>query len=130
MIDTIEIVIPWPPSVNNYRAIYNNRLITSSAGRRYKSFVTKIAAKSNWQSFGNARLSVELILFPPDRRRWDLDNRVKPVLDVLQEVGIYNNDNQIDELIVKRTDSSNKLSHPARVQVRIHRLELNDAHSD
>lgn len=42
--------------------------------------------------------------FPPDRRRRDLDNLQKPVLDVLQHAGVYEDDSQIDLLITRRRE--------------------------
>ena len=37
------------------------------------------------------------------RYRWDMDNRLKPLLDCLEMGGILANDNQIDSLQVTRT---------------------------
>jgi crossover junction endodeoxyribonuclease RusA len=42
--------------------------------------------------------------FPPDRRRRDLDNLQKPVLDALEHAGIYEDDSQIDLLLTRRRD--------------------------
>jgi crossover junction endodeoxyribonuclease RusA len=42
--------------------------------------------------------------FPPDRRRRDLDNIQKPVLDALEHVGVYEDDSQIDLLITRRRE--------------------------
>lgn len=55
------------------------------------------------QLFGNAeRLRVELSVTPPDNRRRDLDNLLKAVLDGLGFAGVYDDDSQIDELLVIR----------------------------
>jgi crossover junction endodeoxyribonuclease RusA len=40
--------------------------------------------------------------FPPDRRRRDLDNIQKALLDSLEHAGVYADDNQIDLLIARR----------------------------
>jgi crossover junction endodeoxyribonuclease RusA len=42
--------------------------------------------------------------FPPDRRRRDLDNLAKPTLDALEHAGVYEDDSQIDLLIIRRQD--------------------------
>jgi crossover junction endodeoxyribonuclease RusA len=42
--------------------------------------------------------------FPPDRRRRDLDNLAKPTLDALEHAGVYEDDSQIDLLIIRRRD--------------------------
>jgi crossover junction endodeoxyribonuclease RusA len=43
---------------------------------------------------------VELIM--PDNRRRDIDNYQKAALDALAHAGVYQDDCQIDELIVRR----------------------------
>ncbi len=48
------------------------------------------------------RFEVLIDAYPPDRRKRDLDNILKPLLDVLQEYGIFPDDEQIDILIVRR----------------------------
>lgn len=53
--------------------------------------------------FGCAdRLRVEISVTPPDRRRRDLDNLLKAVLDSMQAAAVYYDDSQIDELLVIR----------------------------
>jgi crossover junction endodeoxyribonuclease RusA len=46
-------------------------------------------------------LTVLLIARPPDRRRRDLDNLAKAVLDGMNGV-LYDDDSQIDNLIIRR----------------------------
>lgn len=48
------------------------------------------------------RVSVEISLHPPDKRKRDLDNYLKGVLDALTHVGIWDDDSQIDKLTIKR----------------------------
>jgi crossover junction endodeoxyribonuclease RusA len=42
--------------------------------------------------------------FPPDRRRRDLDNLQKPLLDALQHAGVYEDDSQVDLLLSRRRE--------------------------
>ena len=58
--------------------------------------------------------------FPPDRRRRDLDNLQKPLLDALQHAGVYEDDSQIDLLVSRRRE----LATPSRVQVEITEFPL------
>ena len=53
-------------------------------------------------SFGDKRLSVKMVLRPRDKRHIDLDNRLKAVLDALQEARVYDDDWQIDFLQIQR----------------------------
>lgn len=54
------------------------------------------------QGFGGARLTVALVAYPPDRRARDLDNILKAALDALQHAQAFDDDSQIDRLIVDR----------------------------
>ena len=55
----------------------------------------------NLPSFPTERLRILVELIPGDRRSFDIDNRVKAILDVL-EGHLFVNDSQIDELEVIR----------------------------
>lgn len=52
--------------------------------------------------FGDAKVGVELWLYPPTRRALDIDNRAKAVLDMLQDAKVFDDDNQVDVLIIQR----------------------------
>jgi crossover junction endodeoxyribonuclease RusA len=52
------------------------------------------------------RLEMVVMLFFANRRRTDVDNRVKPLQDALTHAGAYKDDSQIDELVVRRTIQS------------------------
>ena len=41
------------------------------------------------------RLAIAVTLFPPDRRRYDLDNRLKAVLDSLTEARVWEDDRYV-----------------------------------
>ena len=43
-----------------------------------------------------------MLVFPPDRRRRDIDNLPKAVLDSLEFAGVFENDSQVDRLLVLR----------------------------
>lgn len=50
------------------------------------------------------RLAVHVALYPPDRRKRDIDNVLKSLLDACEHAGCYENDSQIDELHIIRRD--------------------------
>ena len=43
-----------------------------------------------------------MILQPRDKRKIDIDNRIKCVLDSLQEAGVFDDDFHIDDLHIMR----------------------------
>jgi len=47
-------------------------------------------------------LVVTIDVHPPDRRRRDLDNLFKGILDALEKGGAYHDDSQIEDLRIRR----------------------------
>jgi hypothetical protein len=43
-------------------------------------------------------LELDVLLFPPDHRRRDLDNPLKAILDALEHAGLYADDAQVARL--------------------------------
>ena len=104
--NAVSLVLPWPPSVNRYWRHVNGRVLISKAGREYRKAVA--AACRGVRGLGCARLGVNVVLQPPDRCRRDIDNILKSLLDALEHAGVYDDDGQIDRLMVHR------LSAPCR----------------
>lgn len=54
------------------------------------------------------QVQIDLTFYDKDKRRRDIDGRIKPVLDLFQKAGLYLDDNLIIDLIVhKRYDKDN-----------------------
>jgi Holliday junction resolvase len=87
-------------------------------GMRYRRDVAQIVLISRIQGFGDAKLRVEVRAFPPDRRRRDIDNLAKSLLDSLQHAGVYDDDNQIHQLYIEKMSPV----RPGGVEVKIQRL--------
>ena len=94
MTPDLTIVLPFPPSVNGYwrHAIIGKsvRTLISAAGREFKRKVAKavrIQLGGQLEPIrGHCRLYVAL--HAPDRRRRDVDNYAKALLDSLTEAGV------------------------------------------
>lgn len=114
----MEFHLPWPPSVNRY---YRHipwgkgvRSLISRQGREYRGEVASVVIEAvasgrpmvMRRAQGGARLSVQIEAHPPDQRKRDIDNLPKAVLDALGYAGVYEDDSQIDELLIRR--------HPSR----------------
>lgn len=105
MSPTITIELPYPPSVNRawrmVRVRRSARMMLSREGRAYRmEACARLAALRTPRL--NGRLRVVVTLHPPDRRKRDVDNAMKALLDALQHAGVYRDDAQIDRLEVER----------------------------
>lgn len=98
MADLIRLTLPWPPSVNHYWRNWRGRMVISGEGRDYREAAAWSirAAHANLELIGP--LAVEILLHPPDRRRRDIDNPLKAILDAMQAGGVYQDDSQIKDL--------------------------------
>ena len=100
-----KIELPYPPSVNHYWRRVGARTLISRGGRAYTIRVSEEAIKCGWTKM-EGRLSVSIFVSPPDKRRRDLDNVLKSLLDACTKAGMWDDDSQIDRLIINREDAS------------------------
>ena len=94
--------VPFPPSMNTMWRNFRGRTVLSKAGRAFREEVQNIVIDKNIPSFGDKKLKVMMILRPRDKRKTDIDNRIKCVLDALQDAGVFDDDFQVDELSIVR----------------------------
>lgn len=95
----IELRLPYPPSVNQYYRKLRNTMVISERGRR---FLKEVKATVGVVETQLGSLLVEIEVYPPDRRKRDIDNVCKATLDALTKAGVYQDDSQIDILVVIR----------------------------
>jgi crossover junction endodeoxyribonuclease RusA len=99
----ITINLPWPPSVNRIWRRVGNKTILSAEGREFRKTVQGICAINGISGKRMAgRLSVCITANPPDRRKRDIDNLQKAPLDALTHAAVWEDDSQIDELLIRR----------------------------
>jgi crossover junction endodeoxyribonuclease RusA len=96
--------LPWPPSVNHMHISTGKARFRSKAYVAFCGLVANIVEREKIPAMGAQRLTVSIWLFAPNRRKVDIDNRVKPILDALQRAGVYDDDEQIDEFHVYRAE--------------------------
>lgn len=104
----IVLTLPFPPSVNTYwRSIMKGKLagrvLISEKGRAYR-IAASVAMFDQLRGYPRlaGRLAVTLAVNPPDRRRRDLDNMPKALLDALTHAQVILDDSQIDDLHILR----------------------------
>ena len=97
----LELVLPYPPSINHYWRRVGPRTLISREGRRFRERVVKLLADQGVQPvFGP--LNVQVDVYPPDHRRRDIDNVQKALLDALQHGRAYDDDSQILQLAITK----------------------------
>jgi Holliday junction resolvase RusA-like endonuclease len=98
----MEFELPYPPSINHYWRRVGHQTLISREGRRFRASVVAILAAIRLQPLAGD-LAVEVEVYPPDRRRRDIDNVQKALLDALAHGGAYADDSQVVRLeITKR----------------------------
>jgi crossover junction endodeoxyribonuclease RusA len=98
----ISFELPWPPTANTYWRRNGSRYFISTRGKDYRDYVSKVCYPYAGLFVSGERIKLSIDAFPPDRRIRDLDNLFKSVLDSIQAAKIFENDNQIDELSIRR----------------------------
>ncbi len=107
MARTVTYRLPWPPSMNSY---WGTRVVTTKGRplamtyltKRAKEFRQEVSAIVGQQEPLEQRLAVNIELIAPTRRRFDVDNFCKGTIDALMHAGVFEDDSQIDRLIVSR----------------------------
>jgi len=97
------LTLPYPPSINHYWRRVGPRTLISREGRTFRRNVCALLGGGGPRKPpSGGRIALAMDAFPPDRRRRDLDNIAKPVLDVMEHAGLYEDDSQVDLLLTRR----------------------------
>lgn len=97
----VELNLPYPPSVNHYWRRVGERTLISRGGRAFRETVCSILAADGVRPLAGP-LVVDIQVHPPDRRRRDVDNIAKSLLDAMQHGGDYTDDSQIVRLSIEK----------------------------
>ena len=131
MIKSATLILPWPPTINSYKSV--GSLNRTKSGKLYQTrhnstatlvFYSKVAWEIHEEGMvgmfkADSTLYMGLELYPPDKRRSDIDNRIKVTLDALQRGKLFPDDYQIARLLVERKD----IISGGQVVVRISEIE-------
>lgn len=101
----MTLLVPFPPSVNTYWRTFRGRMILSAKARQYRQDVIA-SLRPDPDSRSTIRpltclLAVTVSMHPPDKRRRDVDNYAKALLDAMKYAGIYEDDSQIVTLTTR-----------------------------
>tara|TARA_R100000935_G_C2771690_1_gene137907 strand:+ start:468 stop:839 length:372 start_codon:yes stop_codon:yes gene_type:complete len=101
----MKLTLPYPPSVNTYWRANGKRRFISKAGILFTQEVILIVKQSKAKSFEEKRLAISVVIHPRSKRKFDLDNTLKAILDALMKAGMYNDDSQIDYIEIARGEA-------------------------
>lgn len=105
----IELELPWPPTINTYWRRSGYHIHVSQKGIAYQKSVYYLCHPYRQYFTKQERLSLKIYAYPPDKRRRDIDNITKVLIDSLQKAMVFEDDEQIDELyLVRRIDKNRK----------------------
>lgn len=118
-----------PPTVNHmYRTNYYSKVRHKTPeGKAWQDAAIEVIRQAKQAKgkvyTGDVKLS--LIFCTKDKRRWDIDNRVKAVQDCLADAGVIKDDCQIQMLNVSRLKSD-----ATETVLRVYTLGSKDAWED
>ena len=99
---SLIITLPFPPSVNHYwrHVVMGNRVTTliSAPGRKYSAAVQGEVLLQKAARRINNHVAMTVLLHAPDRRRRDVDNYAKSLLDSLVKSGVLEDDSVVRDL--------------------------------
>ncbi|MEE8382690.1 MAG: RusA family crossover junction endodeoxyribonuclease [Thermodesulfobacteriota bacterium] len=102
MTDDIVIHLPWPPSSRAYYTYTKRGVYLSKNGRKYKEVVAKAVNEQIPALTLTYQLRITVKMFPPDRRKRDVDNHLKGLFDSLEESGLIKDDCLFDQVFIYR----------------------------
>ncbi len=112
------LTLPFPPSVNHYKKV--GGIIKTKSGKTYQKRVNSkdtvgfyyevysiyhATTHTEWHKFADddtIEYEVGVCLHPPDKRRRDIDNSLKVLLDSLVHAKVIKDDSQIIRLTIER----------------------------
>lgn len=119
------IVLPFPPSVNNYYGVTCNGRIPhkyiKERGRKYRESVCAIIKEKDLELRANVPLSVHISITPPDNRVHDIDNILKCLFDSLSEANFWEDDRFVRSLSMDYVEKE-RYEKPGSVLVHVKAL--------
>jgi crossover junction endodeoxyribonuclease RusA len=106
----LQFELPYPPSINHYYARMKGKVVLNPSGRAYRQLIYYtlrqcIGKEGKWDGEAmSGLLKVDITVYPPDRRKRDMDNIKKALFDALQCAGLFDDDYQICDDHTVRVD--------------------------
>ena len=112
----LSVDLPFPPSQNSlYRTLPNRGRALTKRAREFRADCLPALTSAPKVRWGNSHLAVEMWLYPPDKRKRDVDNAIKASLDALVYHGVIPDDSRVERLTIERREIVKK----GRLTVRV-----------
>ena len=103
MSNSYQFYTPFPPTVNSYYSHTKRGVYISAKGRAFRATLAESLCKQIIVDSPIVhRIILTVVLYPPDRRKRDLDNYMKALLDAITHYELWEDDSLIDQLIIYR----------------------------
>jgi len=100
----VNVVLPWPPTVNTYYACVDGRKVLSRKGREYKEAVKKVIDANSLRLYLTCDLNVSIDLYPPRDFKYDVDNYSKSIFDSLTAANFWTDDSIVRRCAAEKMD--------------------------
>lgn len=94
------LIYPFPPSVNSCWGFSGHHRFLTKKAKAFKAEV--VLASIGHKRYGESRLFVSIVIHMPDKRIRDIENYTKVLNDSMCQAGLFDDDSQIDKLLVER----------------------------
>ena len=111
----LDFDLPYGVSANAAYVRTMRGIALSKTGRAYRAEVGRIIKELGIDKNVDCRLELTVELYCPDKRRRDIDNLIKPLLDALEAANVFVNDEQFDSIHITRAG----YEKPGRMRVTI-----------
>lgn len=116
----MEVWMPWPPSTNRIWRNVGKRTLLSKEARVFRNQARgELLAQGAANRKLAGRVVLEVVLYPKNGRAFDIDNKLKALLDALTYSRVWLDDGQVDEIRVVRGPQQDE----ARARVTIRTME-------
>ena len=105
-------LIGLPPTVNHMYRTGNRSRYKTLEVREYQQYaVNKLREAWRGRKTLDGRIELRIKFQTDNKRRWDIDNRVKALQDCLSMAGVIWDDSQVDMLYVERSYGKEKATY-------------------
>lgn len=94
--------LPYPPSINTYYVHTRRGVRLAEKGKAYRETVESAIHEQGLALNIECPVCVQVVVYPPDHRRRDVDNTMKALLDALTHADVWGDDAQVDQLFIYR----------------------------